>query len=328
MKRVLDGAAPYLTRKQLPNNVSVAALDLAALAAAALLAQRRRQHVESELSKHGIDPASVLLRTFKVENESVPVSLPEGLVLHWAIAPLINQGGQGGQSGGSNLHVEDRNGELFVLPDNDKSISAFAPLHAKGEKVMHKMQIWAGLSCKRTKPVALLPRELSVQQDYYFPETRSEPHLLHFGVRPLQEMSYEHFATACSDFMPVVCIPLGEGAADAGAAAEFDWETDRPCHSYSNTKPVQCLLDALQQYAQSPSTQPDERYIAYRAYLAVRSHGYTLSDFFGNNRVSWTVAAALDAFTSPESWEAEMYLDYDKRTLSEVLPGRAKGRER
>lgn len=102
---------------------------------------------------------------------------------------------------------------------------------------------------------------------------------------------------------------------------EYDWNADgKPCHPNTNLKPTQFRLLALRQFVTSPSATPEQRDIAYSAYWAIYSHGYSIQHFYGDNKVSWTVAAAVDAFKMPDHLEAELYADCDKRQLSERLP--------
>jgi hypothetical protein len=109
----------------------------------------------------------------------------------------------------------------------------------------------------------------------------------------------------------------------ANLSSGYDWDTDcyRSCHPDSCIKPILIRLEALRQYATSPTTPPDEQFIVYRMYWAIYSHDYDLDDFMGSTKVSRTLTAALDASIDRGNLEAEMFLDVDKRQLAEWLPG-------
>jgi hypothetical protein len=136
MKRVLDGAEPYLTRKQLPNNVSVASLDLDALAAAAAggitaasgngngsgVSPQHQQGSAGGASNTGGGASAALLALGKplnvnAPNFTLPTSAPAGAN---GTSPNAGGGSGGGGDAASNLPADLGVDEEFVssaLPD-------------------------------------------------------------------------------------------------------------------------------------------------------------------------------------------------------------------
>jgi hypothetical protein len=211
----------------------------------------------------------------------------------------------------------NNDGQEVVITSDYEGISVFFPLDSQGEKAMHTMM---PLGCNKSR-AGVQPSQLLLVQDYVWPEDRTCPGMLHFVIRPAaDEMLCSDFEEAVKAFLPDPCMSALEAASDAPAEYGWDWSTDEPCHTNSKSKPAQVTLHALRQYATSPRTPPDRQLTAYLTFWAIYSHGYKLGDFKCSAAVLRTVAAALDAYRKPSDQEAEMYADYDKRTLAMWLP--------